>query len=115
MTWNHRVLAHLHNNEVYFQIHEVRYDDTDNDIPKHYTHNAVSIGGEDIKSLKWTLNKMQESLKKPILWAGEKFPQEAIITYKCLHCGRDKFKSKTSHNCRNNFRKRNIIWEIKCV
>jgi len=74
MSWNHRILAHEHDGEVYLQIHEVHYNE--NNIPVRYTERAVFIGGENLKSITWTLNKMLECRTKPILWAGEKFPNE---------------------------------------
>jgi len=73
MGWNHRILAREHEGEVYFNIHEVYYKDG---IPDGYTANPISVGGESIKSIRWTLNKMKECLKKPILWGDERFPQE---------------------------------------
>jgi hypothetical protein len=76
MGWNHRVLAHEHKGEIYFQIHEVYYDDSG--TPNGYTENSVSVGGESLKDIGWTLNRMKECLKKPILWAGDKFPSEYI-------------------------------------
>jgi hypothetical protein len=78
MPWNHRIMAHNNgDNEVYFQIHEVYYDE--NGSPNSYTVNPVTIGGEDLESIEWTLNKMLESLNKPILSAGENFPNEYKI------------------------------------
>jgi hypothetical protein len=80
MGWNHRVLAHKYQEEIYFQIHEVLYDE--NGIPNGYTAEPVTIGSEDIKGMRWTLNKMKECLKKPILWAGDDFPKEYLIISK---------------------------------
>ena len=74
MGWNHRVLAHKHKDEVYFEIHEVLYDESG--IPNGYTEKGITVGGETVKGMLWTLNKMKECLKKPILWAGEDFPNE---------------------------------------
>ena len=74
MGWNHRVLAHKYQEEVYLQIHEVLYDE--NGIPNGYTAEPITIAAEDIKGIRWTLNKMKECLKKPILWAGDDFPKE---------------------------------------
>lgn len=76
MGWNHRVLAHKYREEVYLQIHEVFYDE--NGIPNGYTAEPITIGAEDIKGIRWTLNKMKECLKKPILWAGDDFPKEYL-------------------------------------
>ncbi len=76
MSWNHRILAHETNGEIYLQIHEVYYSAKGK--PNGYTQNSVSVGGDDLKSIKWTLNKMKECCKKPVLWAGKKFPSEYI-------------------------------------
>jgi len=76
MGWNHRVLAHKYQEKIYFEIHEVLYDE--NGIPNGYTAEPVTIGSEDIKGMRWTLNKMKECLKKPILWAGDDFPKEYL-------------------------------------
>jgi hypothetical protein len=74
MAWNHRILAHKQEDgSVYFSIHEVYYT---NGIPDGYTSNPISVGSEEVKGIKWTLNRMKECLKKPILWAGDGFPNE---------------------------------------
>ena len=78
MSWNHRVLAseefHLNGEaEIIFSIHEVYYDDKG--VPNGYTANPIRISGESMEGLKWTLEKMQECLEKPVLWEGERFPQ----------------------------------------
>jgi hypothetical protein len=111
MSWNHRILAHEQNGEFYFQIHNVHYT---NDIPDGCGELPVPIGSETLKGIQWTLNRMQEALKKPVLWAGEKFPQECKIKYICDRCGRDNFDKPTSHNCTTGFRKRGLTWTIKC-
>jgi len=78
MSWNIRLLAHINDEEdVYFQIHEVYYDNENK--PNAYTKEAVTIGGEDIKAIKWYLKQVNKALEKPILIAGEKFPQEYKI------------------------------------
>ena len=73
MGWNHRILAHEQHGEVYFQIHEVYYNE--DGVPNGYTKNPIHVGGESLKAITWTLNKMKESRSKPILFAGDKFPQ----------------------------------------
>jgi hypothetical protein len=79
MSWNHRVLATEHEMsdgrvEVYLQIHEVYYDK--NKKPNGYTANPITIGGDDLDSLNWTVDRIKESLSKPILWGDERFPEE---------------------------------------
>lgn len=111
MSWNHRVLAHKQDDGgIYLKIHEVYYDE--NHVPNGYTSTAISLGSEDLTGLSWTLNKMKECLKKPVLWEGERFPKECKITYKCDLCGRDKFTSKQPHNCVEGFRKRKLSWSL---
>lgn len=72
--WNYRVLAHESGDSLIFRIHEVYYDD--NDIPNGYIDEEKQISSEDLKGLKWTINKMKEAFKKPVLWHGAKFPEE---------------------------------------
>lgn len=111
MSWNHRILAQKQpNGDVYLQIHEVYYDE--NGLPNGYTKNPVSVGGEDLKAITWTLNKMLEAKKKPVLWDGELFPQEVKIKYQCEWCKRKNFDRPTPHNCNDGFRKRNLEWKI---
>ena len=74
MTWNHRVLAHQDGEDVYFEIHEVYYNQKN--IPEHHTPDAITVGGDNVKSIRWTLKQMKKATKKPVLWAGNKFPEE---------------------------------------
>jgi len=108
MTWNYRLLAHEQNNEFWIEIHEVHYNESGE--PKAYSQNSAQPHAEDKKSMQWVLNKMQDALKKPILWAGEKFPQECKIKYKCDNCGTDTFDRPSSHRCLNNFRKHGLTY-----
>jgi len=82
MGWNHRILAHEDGELMYFQIHEVYYDKEG--TPNGYTTNGVSVGGYTIKSITWALNKMKECRAKPVLFAGDKFPDEYKIKPKQL-------------------------------
>jgi len=74
MGWNHRILAHEHKGEIYLEIHEVYYDKDGK--PTGYTKNGVTVGDEELKGIIWVLNKMVDATEKPILWAGDKFPQK---------------------------------------
>ena len=65
MGWNYRVLAHKQFDEVYFYIHEVYYDEEGN--PDGYVEIPVSPQSEEIKGMRWQLNKMNEALSKPII------------------------------------------------
>ena len=110
MGWNHRILAHEHNGDVYLQIHEVYYNE--NGIPSNYTERAAVVGSETIKGITCTLNEMLKCNTKPILWAGEKFPNECKIKYTCNLCGRDTFDKPSPHKCSSGFRKRGLKWSL---
>lgn len=72
--WNHRLMVEQTDEEVYFSIHEVHYDM--NGKLKGYTEKPVSVTSESLEGVKWVLDKMAECLQKPILWSGDKWPQE---------------------------------------
>ncbi len=110
MSWNYRIIAHNVFHEVYLQVHEVYY--SNDNMPYSYTLNPITIGGIDKPGIEWALNKMSLALKKPILWAGDRFPQEVKVTHRCLLCGRDKFTRRTPHICGRQRRKRGLKWEI---
>jgi hypothetical protein len=79
MGWNHRVIVTEEKDPSgesypYFRVHEVYYDE--NGVPDGYTANPISISGEDMESLNWTVDRIKESLPKPPLWGGERFPME---------------------------------------
>ena len=74
MSWNHRVLAFPEDDEVYFQIHSVYYNKEGE--ANGYGAPAANVGGDNIKDLSWTLDKMKECLEKPILWGNQRFPEE---------------------------------------
>jgi len=84
-TWNYRVLADEYKGDIYLSIREVYYT---NGIPDGYTKGASAFGSESIGGLQDALTKQQEALVKPILWMGDKFPQE----YKNQH---EKVEPKT--------------------
>lgn len=74
MSWNHRVMAiEDPSGEYYLQIHEVYYNEDGE--PISYINDPITIGGEDIKGISWTLDAMQYILNKPILFHGEDFPK----------------------------------------
>jgi hypothetical protein len=76
MSWNYRVLAFIYEDEVSFRICEVYYN-KDNK-PNGYIEEKATQA-ESIEGLKWCLKKQLKALKKPILIAGDKFPQEYKI------------------------------------
>lgn len=78
MSWNYRILAFEYKGldkepEVEFRICEVYY--TKRGKPNGYTDQNQTSSSEGIKGLKWILKKHAEALKKPILYAGKKFPK----------------------------------------
>lgn len=77
--WNFRVLAFDSPKGVYFEIREVHYE---NDQPDAYG-SLPAHAGDDIEtekllkeSLAWQLSKMKEAIDKPVLWAGDRWPEE---------------------------------------
>jgi len=77
--WNHRVLVTTDKHgETYFNIHEVYYN-KETSKPDGYTANPITIGSDSIDGLRWTIDKIKESLEKPILWGDDKFPNECNI------------------------------------
>jgi hypothetical protein len=64
--WNHRVIRHDEDEsgEVWFAIHEVFYRDNK---PVMWTEDGIRLVGESPEDLVETINRIQESLKKPIL------------------------------------------------
>jgi hypothetical protein len=73
MSWNHRILAHKDGDEVYFEIHEVYYDEDGK--PISYTADGANVGSESLDGIKRVLDKMKECVNKPILSADD-FPNE---------------------------------------
>jgi len=75
MSWNYRVLAwEQEDEEPFLQIHSVYYHK--NGKPKVYSDRGEYAGGYTIAELSQELQMMDEALDKPILWAGDKFPEE---------------------------------------
>jgi hypothetical protein len=73
MTWNYRLMAHQNETEITFKIHEVYYNE--NDIPYLYDEGNLVIDGENMNDINQTLEYIQDALKLPVLWAGERFPE----------------------------------------
>ena len=70
MTWNHRVVKQIFDDEIdWFSIREVFYNE-DGDITG-YTENPVDICGESIDGLREYLQWCLNSLDKPILEDGK--------------------------------------------
>lgn len=65
MTWNYRVIHTVINDEHFFDIHEVYYDD--NGEPKFVTEDSVAPMGNTLDELKEDLQHYLLALSKPIL------------------------------------------------
>jgi hypothetical protein len=63
--WNHRVCKNTEQGEIFYNIHEVYYDD-DGKV-EGWTQNAVAPLGNDLDELRNELKWMLEALDKPIL------------------------------------------------
>lgn len=74
MLWNYRVLAYPDGQEVFFQIHEVYYDE--NKVPNGATEKGIKVNGSSLEEIEEDLKRMKECLTKPVLWGDERFPQE---------------------------------------
>lgn len=68
-------LAERYKDYYDLRICEVHYN---NDIPHAYAE-AQTVNGETVKGIRWRLNKMKIALSKPILYAGDRFPEEFKI------------------------------------
>ena len=67
MSWNHRVIKKGDGDYSWYAIHEVHYDRDSKDLVQGWTENPVPVMGETVEELRWTLEKMLESLDKPII------------------------------------------------
>lgn len=65
MSWNYRVIRHVKNNEEFYHVHEVYYDD--NGTPTMVSTEPIAPYAESVEDLKWVLERMLEALDKPIL------------------------------------------------
>ena len=74
MSWNYRIMAWTQEENPYLQIHSVYYDEKGK--PKNYSERGEWAGGDTLKEIESELELMKLALKKPILWAGDKFPKE---------------------------------------
>lgn len=86
MSWNYRLMAIERTDEVanklnitepYFEIRTCYYDEGKT-IPHSYADRGHPIGGEYVEDILVDLEYQSIALGKPIIWAGEKFPQEYI-------------------------------------
>jgi len=65
MSWNHRVLKSKDGDDDWFQIHRVYYDQYNK--PNGWTKKGVTVCGNSIDDLRFTLNKMLEALDKEVI------------------------------------------------
>lgn len=73
MTWNHRVIrGKYETGETYYAIHEVYYDEAG--VPTNVTASPSAIMEESVEDIAWTLERIQKSLKLPVLDYEEDFP-----------------------------------------
>lgn len=76
MGFNFRVLAMQYPDSdlMHFAVHDVYYDERGK--PNAYDDRTHSLDADTPKELVWMNRRVKEALKKPILWHGDKFPQE---------------------------------------
>lgn len=86
MTWNYRLMAIERTDEVskklgrtdpYFEIRTCYYDEGQS-VPHSYADRGHPVGSEYLEDIRPDLEYQLLALDKPILWTGEKFPQEYI-------------------------------------
>lgn len=74
-TWNYRILAHQHEGgEVWFGVHEVYYNE--DGIPNATTENPATVSCDSINEMRKDLKLIKSAFTKPVLWGGERFPEE---------------------------------------
>ena len=76
MRWNYRVIKHEQGECVFYELHKVYYDD--NGLPDRFTDKAVSIVGNNLNDIEWSLKKIKKAIKKPII-SAKNFPNEIEI------------------------------------
>lgn len=74
MTWNVRLLAYKHEDEITLIAHEVFYDEAG--APNGHTKEPTTVRGETVEEILEYLDKVKTATEKPILWAGDRFPEE---------------------------------------
>jgi hypothetical protein len=65
MGWNHRIIKTKDGEDDWYQIHEVHYDENEEIIA--HTERGSIVGGNSLEDIKWTLEKMIESLSKEVI------------------------------------------------
>lgn len=111
MSWNYRVIKQAYDDEDYFAIHEVYYNE-DGSI-RVMTESPVPVGGDSVDSLRSSLRMMLDCLDKDVLIdgkivfvdpeaaqpAGEAVAPKPLFTYKwhCSECG--EWHTETEFTC----------------
>jgi hypothetical protein len=77
--FNYRVLAlrppdGYPDTGICLQLCYVYYDDDGK--PNGYADTPLNVCGDSIEDIHWMLDHMREALLKPILWYGDRFPEE---------------------------------------
>lgn len=66
-TWNHRVVRTTNQRgNVYYAVHEAHYAEGGN-IPDFVTTDPIAVIGDDVASLRWTLERMIAALDNPVI------------------------------------------------
>lgn len=65
MNWNYRVIRHTAQDQEYFEIHEVHYDDQG--LPIACAEQPASAYGNTVEELSACMIHMQSALTQPIL------------------------------------------------
>jgi hypothetical protein len=71
--WDYRLMAKEYKGEIYFDIHSVYYQ---NDLPIACSLHPASVGGSSVDEAMKDLTLMQECFRKPVIWYGDRFPEE---------------------------------------
>jgi len=72
MSWNYRILAHEEEEGDSLAIHTVYYTQKE---PVRYSERPSFVTGGTVEEMVKNMRQLQLSLEKPILYAGDKFPQ----------------------------------------
>lgn len=75
MSWNYRLMVQPDGSGgMRFEIHEVYYNEEGK--PGSYATLPADVSGSGIVDIMFGLNEMNDAINKPILWLGNRFPEE---------------------------------------
>ena len=60
--------------DLYYSVRSVYYNG--DGVADGYSSVDATVMGDDLVGIGWTMKKMKEALKKPILWGDHRFPAE---------------------------------------